>query len=292
MKKEEKVKETKNIKKAGKTKWLLACEVLILLAIAVVIVVVWRSRTDETAESESAAENELQEELSDDIEQYLTINLFPGFSGEEADTVIEGALSNSNILLEYAGSCDGIFYEDGQNQEKEQVFSLILTNVAEDTLEVMQLWIEDENGESYQFQVSALPTGGAVLAQELSGKEFRKDGKYKIVRDNFGFLASDAGVADLEIQEVDDKIYVTNTGGEPMESVQLLYKNWLGGYAYPGGIAYRIGLESIGAGETLEITAEHYKAGESRVTGIKQSIQPEGGTDGEADGESADESAN
>lgn len=207
------------------------------------------------------------------LEDYMTIRLFPGFDGEEADKIVSGGLSNSYILLEYAGSYDGIYYEDGQQEERENIFSLILTNINENTLEVMQLWLKDEKGETYQFQVSALPSGGTVLAQELNGKSFRKDASYTVVRDNFGFLASEQELSLLRTDERDGKIYLTNTGNADMGAVQLLYKNWLSGHAYPGGIAYRISLEGIRAGETLEITPEHYKEGKSKLTGMKKTIQ-------------------
>ncbi len=214
-------------------------------------------------------------EDSEELKSVMTIDLFPGFSGEDVSNVIEGTLTNPEVLLEYAGSYDGVFYEDGKGQEKDQVFSLILTNTAEDTLEVMQLWIEDEEGETYQFQVSALPTGGTVLAQELSGKKFRKDAKYKIVRDNFGFLEENKDLSVLSTEEREGNLYVTNNSQTDVGSVQIIYKNWLGGYAYPGGIAYRISLEGVKAGETLKITSENYKPEKSRVTAMKKTEKPE-----------------
>ena len=256
--------ETENRKRQKK---VLIAAVGVICVIVLIIAVIIIGRKDEQ---------------SDDMEDYMTIHLFPGFEGEDAGNVIEGDLSNSDVLLEYAGSYDGIFYEDGKNQEKEDVFSLILTNIAEDTLEVMQLWIEDEEGETYQFQVSALPSGGTVLAQELEGKAFRKNGTYKLVRDNFGFLGENAELSVLETEEKDGKIYVTNQGQTTLSNIQIIYKNWLGGHVYPGGIAYRISLEEIGPEETLEITSEHYKDGESKITTMKKVEKPEGENDGES----------
>lgn len=243
-----------------------------IVCVAVLVAVLTLSGRKEKEPSDS----------SDELEAVMTIDLFPGFSGEDAGDVLEGELSNPKVLLEYAGSYDGVFYEDGDNQEKDDVFSLILTNIAEDTLEVMQLWIEDDEGETYQFQVSALPSGGTVLAQELEGKTFRKDAGYKVVRDNFGFLENDAELSILDIEEKDGKVYVTNNGQDPLDGVQIIYKNWLGGHAYSGGIAYRISMGEIQAGKTLEVTSEHYKDGESKVTGMKQVQKPEGGSDGES----------
>lgn len=215
--------------------------------------------------------------MEEKLEPYMTLQLFPGFEGKEADQIISGGLSNTQVLLEYAGSYDGVFYEDGKQEEQEDIFSLILTNIDENTLEVMQLWMEDEKGETYRFQVSALPTGGTVLAQELDGKPFRKDASYKVVRDNFGFLAPDTELTLLHTEEKSGKIYLTNQSNTDMGAVQLLYKNWISGHAYPGGIAYRISLEGIRAGETLEITPEHYEEGKSKITGMKKTTQqPDG----------------
>lgn len=241
---------------------------------------VWGIAKNKTnpADSQAATEGETGSdgfEIIGDVEEYLTVNLFEGFSGEAAADRVLGSLSNQDILLEYAGSYDGVFYEDGQDTEKEQVFSLILTNVSAETLEVMQLWIEDEAGETYQFQVSGLPSGGTVLAQELEGKTYRADGEYQIVRDSFGFLENSAGLSGLRISEQDGKIYAINNSEKDLESIQIIYKNFLGGHAYPGGIAYRISLDKIAAGETLEITSDHYKGGASQVTGVKQVLKPE-----------------
>ena len=280
------MRQTKEVKTeqkemSKKKKYLLAGGILCIAAVAVIILIlVGRGKKEEKAEG---------------IEEYMTINLFPGFEGEDADTVLEGNLTNPEVLLEYAGSYDGIFYEDGENKEKKDIFSLLLTNTAEDTLEVMQLQIEDEKGESYQFQVSALPSGGTVLAQELEGKKFRKDGVDKIVSDNFGFLEENGELSALDIVEQDGKIYVTNNGGSALEGVQIIYKNWLGGHAYPGGIAYRVTPEELPAGETIEITSKHYEEGKSKVTGLKKSAKPveqaDGGTNGKADGEADGKSA-
>ena len=238
-----------------------------------VLVIVWKMAGRKDTETAGS---------SDKQEVTMTVDLFPGFEGEEAEKVLEGDLSNPEVLLEYAGSYAGVFYEDGGDQEKEDVFSLILTNIAEDTLEVMQLWIEDEKGETYHFQVSALPSGGTVLAQELEGKTFRKDAEYKVVGDNFGFLETDTELSVLDTEEKDGKIYVTNQGENTVNGVQIIYKNWLGGYAYPGGIAYRISLGEIPAGETQEITSEHYKDGASKITGMKKTQEPEGEENGES----------
>ena len=253
-----------------KTTWVIVIGIFILLVLAAGFL--FRKTSNSKKDMDKTADK-TADEVPEELEEYMTKNLFPGFSGEEAGETIDGSLSNSEILFEYAGSYEGTFYEDGNQKDTKNVFSLILTNTAEQTLEVMQLRIEDEDGESYQFQVSCLPSGGTVLVQELEGKAFQKGASYRIVRDTFGFLDQDQGLAALETREEDGKIFVTNTSASQMGPIQVIYKNWGGAHAYRGGIAYRIQLDSIKPGETLEVSAVHYQEGESKITGMKQTVK-------------------
>ena len=247
--------------------WMIGIGILMLLILGTAFLF---QKTLNSKKDTNITADKTADEAPEELEEYMTKNLFPGFSGEEVGETINGSLSNSEILFEYAGSYEGTFYEDGNQKDTKNVFSLILTNTAEQTLEVMQLWIEDEDGESYQFQVSCLPSGGTVLVQELEGKAFQKGASYRIVRDTFGFLDQDQGLAALETREEDGKIFVTNTSASQMGPIQVIYKNWGGSHVYLGGIAYRIQLDSIKPGETLEVSAVHYQEGESKITGMKQ----------------------
>ena len=67
-----------------------------------------------------------------------------------------------------------MFIEDGSDREEENVLSLKLKNLTDETLVRATLIFTDENGEEYTFSVNTIPAGKQVTVLEIHAKDFRK----------------------------------------------------------------------------------------------------------------------
>lgn len=168
-----------------------------------------------------------------------------------------GASSEDLYCLEFT-SFSGAFYEDGSNEEVENIAAILVENRSDEFLEKATITY-DVDGKTATFVVTALPSGKKCWVLEQNRMEMTGGLEFKFLDCVSGFR-KDTSLNDevFDIVYEDDVVTVTNKSDAPLYSVCVYYKNIHDDGNYLGGITYLISLEEIKAGETAQKRAGHF----------------------------------
>ncbi|MBE6127700.1 MAG: hypothetical protein E7185_00340 [Erysipelotrichaceae bacterium] len=173
-------------------------------------------------------------------------------------------LPNSSLVAEDIRSFDGMFVEDGSDEEVSGVAVLILTNKGNTPVEYADIELGD-----YQFIASAIAPGATVIVQEKDGKEYTSQSSYTCtthVANINSFDYSD----DVTIAENEDSITVTNVSGVDIPCVRIFYKLHMeDDDIYVGGITYTAKITDLKADSSVTITPSHYLQGYSEIMMVR-----------------------
>lgn len=169
-----------------------------------------------------------------------------------------GATSEDLYCLEFT-SYSGAFYEDGSNEEVENIAAILVENRSEEFLERATITY-DVSGETATFVLTGLPAGKKCWVLEQNKMKLdTSDKEFKFLDCVSGFRKdADLNNEVLDIVTKDDTIKVTNTGEEPIYSVCVYYKNTHEDGNYLGGITYLIAIDEVAPGDTQKKRAGHF----------------------------------
>ncbi len=223
--------EDKLIKK--KWPWITAFALILVLAVAAVAVFVIKPWEPDKPEPELKPDD----------------NIFAGLTMESS--------SEDLYCLEFT-SYSGIYYEDGSNEEVENVAAILVENRSEDFLEKATITY-DASGKTATFVVTALPSGKKCWVLEQSRMEMTGGIEFEFLDCVSGFR-KDSSLNEelLGVTCEGDVVTVANKGEEPLYSVCVYYKNTHDDGNYLGGITYLISIEEIKGGESQEKRAGHF----------------------------------
>lgn len=179
-------------------------------------------------------------------------------------------IPDTGLVIAKVAAYDGIFLEDGSNEEITGVAAMVLTNTADTAVEFARITLT-AGTETWEFRASAIPAGATVVLQEANRTSFRET----------AYTDCRADVATLpELEMSSDQVEVTENGGNSLtvtnltganiSTVRVFYKYYLEDMdAYVGGIAYTAKVENLEAGASVQITPSHYAFGSSRVVMVR-----------------------
>lgn len=179
-------------------------------------------------------------------------------------------IPDTGLVIAKVAAYDGIFLEDGSNEEITGVAAVVLTNTADTAVEFARITLT-AGTETWEFRASAIPAGATVVLQEANRTSFRET----------AYTDCRADVATLpELEMSSDQVEVTENGGNSLtvtnltganiSTVRVFYKYYLEDMdAYVGGIAYTAKVENLEAGASVQITPSHYASGSSRVVMVR-----------------------
>lgn len=223
--------QDKLIKK--KWPWFIAFSLVLVLAVAATAVFIVKPWEPDAPEP--------------DIEP--TDNIFSGLTME--------ASSEDLYCLEFT-SYSGVFYEDGKNEEVENVAAILVENRSEDFLEKATITY-DASGETATFVVTALPAGKKCWVLEQNRMPMTDSEKFKFLDCVTAFrkgTSLEPNIMDVDVK--DDVLTVTNKTEDAIYSVCVYYKNTHDDGNFLGGITYLISIEEIASGESRAKRAGHY----------------------------------
>lgn len=125
-------------------------------------------------------------------------------------------------------------------------------------------------GEEYRFAFTGLGAGETVMALEAQARRWG-DGALTDLTGSASLEERQAlGPEELLLEEAGDiTLRLTNLTDAPMEDLELWFKSYDSGSGiYIGGIAYRLPLEPIPPGESIEVSPYRYVQGYSKVIGV------------------------
>ena len=180
------------------------------------------------------------------------------------------SVPGTGIVVQKISSYDGIYIEDGSDQEISNVASMLMTNSSGNAIEYVSVSLKCD-GERMEFEASDIPSGAAILVQEKNKKSYR-DGTYTecvgtvAQMDGFGMAEDQVKVTPNE----DDTFTVTNLTEQTIPCVRLFYKLYMEDQGiYIGGITYNVKVTELEAGASQTISPSHYVQGYSRLMMVR-----------------------
>lgn len=169
------------------------------------------------------------------------------------------------LMIEKLAPYTGLFVEDGSNTQRADVAMILIRNQGEKPLEYAQIAVNYE-GETLEFQLSALPAGAAAVVQERNGKAV--PGSQALEAKVLAVQRAEMSVADqLSVTDNgDNSLTVENRTDTIIPSARIFYKYHMDAEdVYVGGISFTVKLDALPAGEKTVIRPSHFRSGTSRV---------------------------
>lgn len=179
-------------------------------------------------------------------------------------------ISGTTLTVEHIGSYDGIFLEDGSDEEVNGIAAMVLKNTGENPVEYADISLKDGKKE-FKFEVSDIPAGETVVVQEKNRKKYKE----RTYTSCSGIMASmdelEMSEETVHVEETEDgKLEITNLTEEEIPCVRIFYKFYMEEEeTYVGGITYTAKVAELAPGESRNIIPSHYVSGNSRVMMVR-----------------------
>lgn len=186
-------------------------------------------------------------------------------------------IPHTSIRIDAVKSYDGIYLEDGSDEEIENVPAVILTNTGDTCIEYAEIVLTGEE-ETYAFKITGFSAGSTLVAMEKERKPFRDQ----------IYVSAEAETAETEefslredqiqIEELENgKLKITNISSRDIPSLRIFYKFHMPEEnVYVGGITYTAKIQDLKAGTSREIMTTHFASGSSQVVRVETYETEEG----------------
>ena len=170
------------------------------------------------------------------------------------------------LVIEKMAPYSGMFVEDGTNATVENVAMLLVKNTGDFPVEYTQIRVMYRQ-EELLFDISALPVGQTLVAQEKNGKT---------IEQGAASAATALVVQRAEMTMSEEQVKVTDNGDNTLTienltdktipTVRVFYKYYMENEeVFVGGIAFTVRITRLGAGASVTIQPSHYTSQTSRV---------------------------
>lgn len=170
------------------------------------------------------------------------------------------------LTIEKLAPYKGMYVEDGTNATVENVAMLLVSNNGAHPIEYAQIAVQ-YGTETLIFDISALPAGEKLVAQEANGKsapEGKADKTTAMIlrRANLEMSRDKVQVTD----NGDNTLTIRNTTGEMIPTVRVFYKYYMKDEdVFVGGIAFTVRITRLEANAAITIHPSHYSSKTGRV---------------------------
>lgn len=261
-------KKNKKKRKTGYLKWLIV--VIVIVIIAVIVAVVVKKKGGKNPEDVEVKVKDSKDYVEPGYGA-LDIDKISGFdsvpSGDKEQKI---ATTDPGLIIERVGKFTGPFIEDGSDEVVENCLSLIVTNESSEMVQIADMTILVNGKDKANFKVTNLPGGASTLVMESGRRQYKEGDKFTFDEMNAAYLKDASIMEDVfEITGEDGKLFVKNISKKDYKKVYVYYKYTQLGGAYQGGITYRVPVENIKAGKTVEVVAGHWREGASKLSMVE-----------------------
>lgn len=188
-------------------------------------------------------------------------------NGNVAGMTFPFQVPDSSLQILSVGQYTGPYVEGGEDIPVSNVMSLVVKNTGNQMVEYAEIELSADEDETVCFTISALPAGTSVMVQEAQQAEYSPDAVYTYSGATEALVADEKSMQEdkLQISGEDGKITVKNLTDSDMDRVYVCYRTISNGGVYLGGIAYRVPVEDLKAGEEKSIESGHYLQGYSSI---------------------------
>ena len=166
-------------------------------------------------------------------------------------------------------SYDGIFFEDGNEQEVKNVATIIVKNNSDVNIEYGKVVLHGAKTD-LEFKITALPKGATMVVQEINMKKYVDQDYKNITYDIAPLDEFEMSEDKIHIKEVDNELEITNLTDEVIPVTRVFFKLYMDDIdVYAGGITYTIALKSIPPKTTVYASPYHYAPGNSKIMMVR-----------------------
>lgn len=193
-----------------------------------------------------------------------------GSEVEKEEITFPYTVPNSNLVIQSISGYDGIFLEDGSDSNISGVASAVVKNSGKTAVEYAKITITSGDG-TLEFQVSDVPSGAYVVAQEVNKASYKSAGYTDCTADVAELSALEMSGDKVKVEENEDgSLTVSNLTDKEIPCVRVFYKFYMDDEdAYVGGITYNAKLTGLTAGGSQKVVPSHYSAGYSKVVMVR-----------------------
>ena len=176
------------------------------------------------------------------------------------------AVPDSALQIQMIRSYDGIYLEDGSDEEITGVAAILVENTGTACVDLAKIQM-DGNQCTYEFKVTGLAAGASAVVLEA--------GKQSYVEQVYDSVTADVALTDtfemskefLDVEDTEDgQLEITNLTGHDIPCVRVFYKFYMKDHQiYVGGITYTAKITDLKAGASVRVRPSHYAPGESQV---------------------------
>lgn len=215
-----------------------------------------KGNTEDSRQNGNSANPEFEGETSSEDRQTET----GGDLSEETDEMIfPYDIEGQKISITYLNGYDGLYIEDGADQEIENVTAILVKNNSDKALEYGEI-ILDADGEELNFTFSSLPAGKSCIVMEKNQTEYNSKWRLRYKDGDFAFmdsLSKEESKIGIKIKK-DNGITITNKTDTSIPRLRIFYKYQLDSGEYVGGITYNCKLDDLESGESRTIYPSHF----------------------------------
>lgn len=271
----------------NKKKWIILCCILLAVILTVLAIVIPHffsdtssigstssQITDSDKDDNNTSSSEDSEDTDYDAVKPPTTDLpatvvIPSekdpATGEKTGIKFPHKVSGYDMVIEKLAPYDGLYVEDGSNEKISDVAMLLVRNDGEYPIEYTKISVE-YGSESLLFEISALPVGESVVAQEKNGKSIPKgiatSGTTLVVQRADMQMSDKVSVKD----NGDNTLTVTNLTDKTIPTTRIFYKYYMKDEnIYVGGVAFTSRITRLAANQSIVIHPSHYSSESSRI---------------------------
>lgn len=188
-------------------------------------------------------------------------------NGNVAGMTFPFQIPDSSLQILSVGQYTGPYVETGEDLPVSNVMSLVVKNTGDQMVEYAEIELSADEDKTVCFTISALPAGTSVMVQEAQQAEYSADAVYTYSGATEALVTDEKSMQEdkLQISGEDGKIAIKNLTDSDIDRVYVCYRTISNGGVYLGGIAYRVPVENLKAGEEKSIESGHYLQGYSGI---------------------------
>lgn len=156
---------------------------------------------------------------------------------------------------------------DCNNEIGENTASLEIVNQSDDYCDEAEISVKMQDGSQYTFKIFDVPAGKSVWAFDLGNQTLAQEGQCKKI-DSTATFAEMPSVPDGIEYEVNDTVITIRNVSEQNINNLTVYYHCLFDEAYYGGKSYSQSIESLPAGQVIQLQTDECYMGTAEVVNI------------------------
>lgn len=189
---------------------------------------------------------------------------------EKVVLILPYVVPGSSLVIQKVAPYEGAYLEDGTDAVVSNVAMALLYNAGSEAVEYSKITMKYDD-KTLQFEASAIPAGGVVVAQALDRSSCATGDLLECTADVATLPTLDKAEDKIKIEDNgNNSLTVTNLTDKDIVTVRIFYKYYMEDtHAYVGGITYTAKISNLKANESIVITPSHYASGASKVMMVR-----------------------